>query len=144
MAHKDKGHYAAKHPDETSIDERIAGLIRQKALNNVITCADAISIAEVNGISMKDVGVNLDLLEMRISFCQMGLFGFSPDKRIVKAAVTFALELQQAIQAQLLDGKLSCENAWKIADQLSLPRMAVSEACEALKIKIKPCQLGAF
>lgn len=144
MAHQDKGHYAAKHAEETQIDERIAGLIRAKALNNVITCADATSIAEVTGNPMKEVGVNLDLLEMRISFCQMGLFGFSPDKRIVKAATTISPALQKAIETHLLEGKLSCEKAWKIAEQLNLPRMTVSEACEALKIKIKPCQLGAF
>lgn len=144
MAHQDKGHYAAKHPDTTTLDERIAGLIREKAQNNVITCADATSIAQANGISMKEVGVNLDLLEMRISFCQMGLFGFSPDKRIVKAAATIAVELQKLIEEHLQEGKLSCRNAWKIADELHLSRMTVSEACEALKIKIKPCQLGAF
>jgi len=39
---------------------------------------------------------------------------------------------------------LSCAVSWEIADALQLTRMAVSEACEALKIKIKPCQLGAF
>jgi hypothetical protein len=144
MAHQDKGHYAAKHSEGTPLDERIAGLIREKARDQVITCADATSIAEVIGKPMKEVGVNLDLLEMRISFCQMGLFGFSPDKRIVKAAAVIAPELQKAIEAHLLEGKLSCENAWKIADQFDLPRMTVSEACEALKIKIKPCQLGAF
>lgn len=144
MAHQDKGHYAAKHPDLTPINEKIAGLIKQKAINNVITCADATSIAEVAGISMKEVGVNLDLLEMRISFCQMGLFGFSPDKRIVKAAEKVDAALQKAIEENLQDGRLSCENSWKIADQLGLPRMSVSETCEALKIKIKPCQLGAF
>jgi DNA polymerase elongation subunit (family B) len=144
MAHQDKGHYAAKHPEETQIDERIAGLIREKARDQVITCADATSIAEVTGKTMEEVGINLDLQEMRISFCQMGLFGFSPDKRIVKAAEKVDSILQTAIEEKLHDGRLSCENSWKIADQLNLPRMSVSEACEALKIKIKPCQLGAF
>ena len=144
MAHQDKGHYAAKHPDTTTVDERIAGLIRQKAQNSIITCADATLIAQANGISMKEVGVNLDLLEMRISFCQMGLFGFSPDKRIVKAAEKVDAKLEKAIKAKLQDGRLSCKNSWKLADQLGLPRMTVSEACEALNIKIKPCQLGAF
>jgi len=144
MAHQDKGHYAAKHPVETRIDEQIAELIRQKAQENVITCADATSVAETTGKSMKEVGVNLDLFEMRISLCQMGLFGFTPVKRIVKAAQTIDPVLRKAIEAKLQDGKLSCANSWEIADQLGIPRMTVSETCEALQIKIKPCQLGAF
>lgn len=144
MAHQDKGHYAAKHSEETQIDEQIARLIGQKAKENVITCADAISIAGATGKTIPEVGVTLDLLETRISFCQMGLFGFSPDKRIVKAAATVEGALQNAIESKLHNGKLSCEQSWLIADAFNLPRMAVSEACEALKIKIKPCQLGAF
>lgn len=144
MAHQDKGHYAAKHPAETQLDEQIARLIGQKAKEDVITCADAVAIAAATGKMMSEVGVALDLLEKRISFCQMGLFGFSPEKRIVRAAATVDERLKRAIFEKLQDGKLSCLKSWLIADELNLPRMAVSEACEALKIKIKPCQLGAF
>ena len=144
MAHQDKGHYAAKHPAETQWDEQIARLIHQKAKGDVITCADAVEIAAETGKTISEVGVALDLLETRISFCQMGLFGFSPDKRIVRAAATVDERLKRAIEEKLQDGKLSCSQSWVIADEHHLPRMAVSEACEALKIKIKPCQLGAF
>ena len=144
MAHQDKGHYAAKHPAETELDEQIARLIAKKAKEDVITCADAVAIAAQTGKTISEVGVALDLLEKRISFCQMGLFGFSPEKRIVRAAATVDERLKRAIFEKLQDGKLSCLKSWLIADELNLPRMAVSEACEALKIKIKPCQLGAF
>jgi hypothetical protein len=144
MAHQDKGHYAAKHPAGTIINAEIARIVAQKSKDNIITCADALSIVAKTGKSAKEVGVTLDLLEMRISFCQMGLFGFSPDKRVVRAAKSVDEKLQQAIEAKLQNGRLSCADSQRIADQLALPWMAVSEACEALKIKIKPCQLGAF
>ena len=144
MAHQDKGHYAAKHPAGTQIDEKVTKIVAQKAKDNVITCADAVSISAATDKTISEIGVTLDLLETRISFCQMGLFGFSPDKRIVQAAKSVDEQLQQAIAVKLQDGKLSCEDAWQIADRLALTRMTVSEACEALKIKIKPCQLGAF
>lgn len=144
MAHQDKGHYAAKHPAGTTVDEQLAKLIGQKAKDNIITCTDAVAIAAATGKKIPEVGVALDLLETRISFCQMGLFGFSPDKRIVRSAATVDERLKRAIEEKLQDGKLSCLKSWLIADELNLPRMAVSEACEALKIKIKPCQLGAF
>jgi len=144
MAHQDKGHYAAKHSAGTRTDERITELIRRKAKDNVITCAEAVSIAEATGKSIKEVGINLDLLEMRISACQMGLFGFTPEKRVVKAAKVIDPDLRKAIEGKLKNGTLSCADSWEIADQRRLSRMAVSETCEALQIKIKPCQLGAF
>ena len=40
--------------------------------------------------------------------------------------------------------RLSCLSAWEIAEETGSTRMAISSACEKLKIKIKPCQLGAF
>ena len=46
--------------------------------------------------------------------------------------------------AYLAEKKLSCRAAWDIAHRFKVPKMAVSAACEALNIKIKPCQLGAF
>jgi hypothetical protein len=39
---------------------------------------------------------------------------------------------------------LSCAAAWEIADRLGVKRLEVGAACENLKIKVKPCQLGAF
>jgi hypothetical protein len=49
-----------------------------------------------------------------------------------------------AIKEALVDGKLSCESAWEIARRFDASKMKVSSVCEQLKIKIKPCQLGAF
>ena len=53
-------------------------------------------------------------------------------------------ELESAINKKLIGGRLTCSSAWEIAGALNIPRMHVSSACEALGIKIKPCQLGAF
>jgi hypothetical protein len=52
--------------------------------------------------------------------------------------------LKENILAALKNNRLPCSAAWLIAKKLKLPRMKVSAACEALLIKIKPCQLGAF
>jgi hypothetical protein len=49
-----------------------------------------------------------------------------------------------AIREKLKNGKLACHRAWEIAAAFQVPKMAVSAACEAMQIKIKPCQLGAF
>ena len=62
----------------------------------------------------------------------------------MQPAETVAPELEGAIRAAARDGRLPCAAAWEIAAERKIPRMKVSSACEALKIRIKPCQLGAF
>jgi hypothetical protein len=94
---------------------------------------------------MPEIGVVLDILEVPLTKCQLGLFGYENPKKIVTPALSVEKEMEAAIKKGLLkNGRLSCEAAWKIAAALALPKIQVSSACEALKIKIKPCQLGAF
>ena len=53
-------------------------------------------------------------------------------------------EVAAAIRDALENDRLPCRAAWEIAERFGLRKMAVSGACEALGIKIKPCQMGAF
>ena len=55
-----------------------------------------------------------------------------------------AKEDWQKKQLALAKKILTCHQAWSIASRFKVPKMTVSAACEALEIKIKPCQLGAF
>jgi hypothetical protein len=110
----------------------------------MITCADAEIIADALRVTMRDVGLAVDMMEIRISKCQLGLFGYSPEKMIVKPADGVSEVLEKSIRKALLNGRLPCAAAWNIATQFGIPKMEVSAACEALKIKVKPCQLGAF
>jgi hypothetical protein len=144
MGHAHRGHYAAKHAVGTSLNPQIAALIKQYAADDKITCADAHKIAQALQVSPAEVGVTLDLLEIRISQCQLGLFGYGPQKRIVQAAEQVSPELQAAIAEAQKDRRVSCLSAWKIAEQFGITRMAVAATCEALQLKIMACQLGAF
>jgi hypothetical protein len=49
-----------------------------------------------------------------------------------------------AINASLIDGRLPCLAAWEIAKRFGVAKAMISAACEAMKVKISPCQLGAF
>jgi hypothetical protein len=104
----------------------------------------AFKIAETLQVSPSDVGKTADLLEMTLVKCQLGLFGYKPNKKIVKAKAPENSDLEKAIRDALIDGKLPCRKAWDIARSQDLSKMAISAVCEHLKIKIKPCQLGAF
>ena len=144
MTHEDAGHYASKHPKGIEADPKIAEQIKQKLSNNHITCAAAHLIATDLSVSPSQVGMTIDLLEARIIKCQMGLFGYSPQKNIVKPADSVSSELKNALDKKQNGKRISCEHCWQIALQHELKKLEVASACEALGMKIKPCQLGAF
>ena len=144
MTHQDAGHYAAKHPEAT-LDPQLEKSILSRAENGRISCAAAHLIAAEQECSPKTVGMNIDLLEMRLHRCQLGLFGHGKGKsKTVASASNVKNELEEAIGKVTVDRHISCENAWRVAKKLAITKMEVAAACERLGIKIKPCQLGAF
>lgn len=144
MAHLDKGKYFQKHSGQAKVDDSLKQEILQKAKGNDISCAAAEEIARRTGIALNNVGTAIDILNINIVECQLGLFGYSPYKKIVQPAKEIAPALKENILAALKNDRLPCSAAWVIAEKLNIPRMKVSAAGEALQIKIKPCQLGAF
>jgi hypothetical protein len=74
----------------------------------------------------------------------LGLFGYGEIKKVVQPAKEIMPELKESITSALENERISCLAAWKIAGKLNISRLKVAAACEALNIKIKPCQLGAF
>jgi hypothetical protein len=143
MTHSDAGRYAAKHDPGVRPDEGIAGAVREKAAAGELACAEAERIGATLGVSLAEIGRTLDLLELRICRCQLGLFGY-PEGKAVRPAAAVATDFEAVIRGSLAGGRLPCKSAWEIAAKREIPRMEVSAACEALKIRIKPCQLGAF
>jgi len=133
-----------KYPSGESPDPGIALLVKQKTSDGKITCADAHRIANELSLQPSKVGTALDHMGVRLSRCQLGLYGHSPSKKIVKPAANISPMLKQAIANALDSGTLSCFSVWAIAKKSGVSRMEVSSACEAMGVKIKPCQLGAF
>jgi hypothetical protein len=144
MTHEDKGKYFKKHPDGSKVDDELKQEIISQVKNNNITCKKAEEIAREVGSTLEETGRAIDILNINITKCQLGLFGYGETKKIVQPAKEVTPELKKSITSVLGDGRLSCVAAWKIAGELNIPRMKVCAACEALEIKIKPCQLGAF
>ena len=144
MTHEDAGHYAAKHPPGTKLDSRIAEMVKQKISDGKITCTAAHKIAGELNVSPAEVGVVIDLLEKRISKCQLGLYGYGPQRKIVRPADSVSLQLKKAIEESLVNNLLSCFSSWEIAKRFAISKTDVCAACETFKIKISSCQLGAF
>jgi hypothetical protein len=144
MTHKDRGHYAAKHPPDRSTDQRIVDALTSAVSDNTIPCAAAFGVATDLNSSTEEVGFTIDSLEYTITKCQLGLFGYGPEKKKVKPADSVSSALEDAIRNALINDRLPCAAAWGIAETHGLGKLSVSSACETLGIKISPCQLGAF
>src|SRR3989339_28691 len=144
MTHKDAGRYAAKWDSGTVIDERVAEAIRDKTVQGEIACAQAEMISAKLWVNLNEVGVAIDLMEIRIMSCQLGLFGYPKEKfprgRTVEPAKEVAPDIEAAIRGRLVEGRLPCKSAWEIAAERGMSKIAVSAACENLEIRIKPCQ----
>lgn len=144
MAHEDRGKYYAKHPQNTQIDEELKKEILEQVKNSSITCKKAEEISENMGFTLQETGQAIDILNIKIAKCQLGLFGYGETQKIVQPAKDISPELKESITSALEDEKLPCLSAWEIAGKFNMSRMKVAAACETLGIKIKPCQLGAF
>ena len=124
--------------------EAIKGEFERRCRDQKLACAVAFEIARASGTTPETVGKAADLLSYRLVKCQLGLFGYQPQKKRVTPQQTDRRDLLGAIEEALVEGKLSCRRAWQIAAQFGVGKMTVSNICEHLQIKIKPCQLGAF
>jgi hypothetical protein len=143
MTHEDAGNYAGKRRG-AALNETIAARIKEKISNNRISCAEAHSIAAELNADPDDVGTAIDLLEVRIIKCQLGLFGYGKQKNIPALPDTIDPDIELAIKSSLVNDRLACSTAWEIAKRFNVSKAMVSAVCEKMKIKISPCQLGAF
>ena len=143
MTHKDAGNYAGKRQGAT-LNETIAARIKEKMSENRISCAEAHNIAAELKVSPADVGTAIDLLEIRIIKCQLGLFGHGKEKNIPVLSDKINPDIESAIRSSLVNDRLPCSVAWEIAKNFKVSKPIISAVCEGMKIKISPCQLGAF
>lgn len=131
-------------PASTEINSRIQQAVTARVTDGKLDCADAFAIAAALNTAPITVGQTLDQMDCRITHCQLGLFGHSPQKKVVIADTSIDATLKTAIESAAGNGHLTCLEAWNITEKLHLSKISVSNACEGMGIKIKPCQLGAF
>lgn len=136
--------FAAKHQGEAQINNIIKNEILKQNKDGKLPCFVAFKIANELRVSPAEVGKTVDLLNFRLTKCQLGLFGYKPQKKIIEAKKPENQSLKKAIIDALVDSKLPCKKVWDIASLCNVHKMRVSCACEAMRIKIIKCQLGAF
>jgi hypothetical protein len=144
MSAKKKRPYSEKHSPDSRPDPRIEKEIRQWGENKAISCFRAFDIAERLNVKTREVGRTADLMNIRVVKCQLGLFGYTPENKIVRAEKRSNQALLDAVEGSSENNRLTCEQAWQIAHQLGIGKRKVSNVSQAAGIKIKNCQLGAF
>ncbi len=135
-------------PDDFTINGEIANAIQNNLKDGKLPCARAFRIANRLDVPPLAVGKNADALQIHLSHCQLGLFGYGHEKAwqgTSLAKITNPEELKGAIQARRNDdGALPCRAAWDVAEAFSVSRMQVGYFADQLGIRIVACQLGAF
>lgn len=122
--------------------------IRANLRDGKLPCAVAWRVAERIGVARGAVGEMADRLDIRISHCQLGLFGYGEKRlgehKIVKPPETLHPALADTIRGAARDGRVTCAQLFEIAERLGRPPIDASAHAEALGIKIAQCQLGCF
>lgn len=139
-----KSRFSEKYGPDEIPDPLIKEQILKRTQKDEIACAVAFEIADKLGVKPSEVGKTADLLEYRLVKCQLGLFGYKPGHSIVEAKLPENDKIVDAIKEFMVNDRLPCKTAWEIASRFDVHKLTISSACEALKVKIKPCQLGAF
>lgn len=136
--------FSEKHNPNLLPDPLIEKEVSRRSTNQQIPCALAFEIARRLGMTTMEVGQTADLMNISVVKCQLGLFGYKPDKKIIKAEDTSNRALKDAIIESAENNRLSCERAWQIAGQFNIDKLVVGNVSQANGIQIKSCQLGAF
>lgn len=144
MIDQKNNQFAAKHQNKAQINNIIKNEILKQNKDGKLPCLTAFRIADSLQVTAAEVGKTVDLLNFRLIKCRLGLFGYKPQKKIIKAKEPEDRNLKKAIRDSLVEGRLLCISAWEIASGFNVHKMIVSSACEAMNIKIIKCQLGAF
>lgn len=121
----------------------ILEILKAASSDNKIACAKVFELIKEYTFFPDIAGFTLNQNRIKISFCQLGLFGFPEGKKIPEYQ-NVSEELEDRIFEFLEDDRLPCAAAWNIASEMNLKKPEVTAACEKLGIKINKCQLGAF
>ena len=120
--------------------------VKEALRDGQLPCAFAFRVSEETGATPAHVGAEANRLDVRISRCQLGLFGFQVfgRKGLVQKLEKVPGDLTVALNGAASDGRIACAALWRIAEAHGLPRVAVACAAETLDLRITPCQLGCF
>jgi hypothetical protein len=130
------------------MDEKLLQAMWDRLEDGRLPCNQAFAIARLKGLDPLIVGAAANEAGIRISRCQLGLFGYGPKAegkhKIVHAMDEVPERLAARLRAAADRGSITCLDAWQVADGLGYKRLEASSAVEAMGLKVSRCQLGCF
>jgi hypothetical protein len=130
------------------MEKELLQAMRDRLDNGRLPCNQAFAMAQILGVEPLAVGQAANEAAIRISRCQLGLFGYGPKAegkhKIVHAMDEVPERLAARLRAAAEGGALTCAAVWKAADGLGYRRIEASSAVEAMGLKVSRCQLGCF
>jgi hypothetical protein len=130
------------------MDERIHQAMLERLENGHLPCNQAFAIAQILGVEPLAVGLAANEADIRISRCQLGLFGYGPKAegkhKIVHPMENVPERLAARLRAEAESDSITCAAVWRAADGLGFGRLEASSAVEAMGLKVSRCQLGCF
>lgn len=135
-------------PQNRSPDAHVARAIEASLTDGKLPCPAAFAIAKDLPVTPQAVGNAADLMNIHLSRCQLGFFGYAAKEGYTEASIAdldVPPGLPEAIQTTRNNaGNVSCADLWELAATYTVPRMLVGYATNQLGIHVTPCQLGAF
>ena len=126
------------------MNQEIAVQIKESLTEGRLPCPSAFKVARRLEVSPQQVREVADELDVRISRCQLGLFGYWPEGKPLEPAQEVEGELEVRIRDRVVEECLSCATVWDIAHELTMKRIDVARAADGLGIRITQCQLECF
>jgi hypothetical protein len=130
------------------MDEALDQAMRDRLRDGHLPCAVAHEIARELDLPPLQVGQAATESDIRISLCQLGLFGYGP-KSLGKHKIVHAMDdVPEGLAARLRAAAgakgITCAAIWRVADELGYLRLEASSAVEAMGLRVSHCQLGCF
>jgi hypothetical protein len=134
---------------DVPLDERVAAAVTSRLEGGRLACAAACEAAAELGVPPLEVGRTADRMQVRLTACQLGLFGYPGHAKAWGAAGAADPAppdgLTEALLAARSDrGEISCARLWHEAERFSVPRVQAGWLADRLGIKVRDCHLGTF
>ena len=130
------------------MDEKLNQAMQDRLKDGRLACNQSFAIARTLNIEPLTVGLAANETGIRISSCQLGLFGYGPKAegkhKIVHAMDEVPERLAARLRAAAEGENITCTAVWAVADGLGYKRIEASSAVEAMGLKVSRCQLGCF
>ncbi len=129
--------------------------------NGQLSCEEAYIVAEARGVNPQAVRQQADNLGIRISRCQLGLFGYAPEKgrpgfraagEAVRGSGQKTEEKMEPVPEKVAtavgdtcsNNEITCVELWELGRAHNVSRFDMGCLAESLELSVRRCQLGCF